>query len=392
MNSLDFPEDAAENLSQAVTQMTSPLRNRNIVICCDGTSNDVASDSTNVLRLFRSLERSERQIAFYDSGVGTLADPTKITGFGKYCSRMLDQGIGHGVRENVCTAYRFLARTYLPGDRIFLFGFSRGAYTVRALAGKIHFLGLVRPELEHLDRLAWAVHADDYDRLADKRFRYGNRFKSSFSLDEKTRIKFIGAWDTVSSFGSPWTPRTVPNSANNPSVDHIRHAVAIDENRAVFQPNLFFPKTPDQHVTFKQIWFAGSHSDVGGGFPEEENGLSKYSLEWMYVEAEKCGCLFDQSRKDQFLGRSPAHKDISQADPLAVAHTQIEGVLYNAMEFLPRRLWNHDSSRLKWSLPNLYRRRSIPENSIFHTSVEAKLRLDSTYRPGNLPTSYSFGE
>ncbi len=110
MNSLDFPDDGAANLSQTIGQTTSPFRNKNIVICCDGTSNDVASDSTNVLRLFRSLERSERQIAFYDSGVGTLADPTKITRVGKYCSRMLDQGIGHGVRENVCTAYRFLAR------------------------------------------------------------------------------------------------------------------------------------------------------------------------------------------------------------------------------------------------------------------------------------------
>lgn len=242
MNSIDIPVDTAESSSQEDSDTNSPLKNKNIVICCDGTSNDVASDSTNVLRLFRSLERSERQIAFYDSGVGTLADPTKISRIGKYCSRMLDQGIGHGVRENVCAAYRFLTRTYQPGDRIFLFGFSRGAYTVRALAGMIHFLGLVRPELEHLDRLAWAVHADDYDRLADKRFHYGNRFKSAFSIDDKTRIQFIGAWDTVSSFGSPWAPRTVPNSANNPSVDHIRHAVSIDEHRACFQPNLFFPK------------------------------------------------------------------------------------------------------------------------------------------------------
>ncbi len=392
MNTIDFPDGEAQNLTQAVTQSTAQLQNKNIVICCDGTSNDVASNSTNVLRIFRSLERSERQVAFYDSGVGTLADPTKITWIGKYLSRTLDQGIGHSVRENACTAYRFLTRTYQPGDWIFLFGFSRGAYTVRALAGMIHFLGLVRPELEHLDRLAWAVYADDYDRLADKRFQSGNRFKSAFSIAEKTRIQFIGAWDTVSSFGSPWAPRMVPNSANNPSVNHIRHAVSIDEHRGVFQPNLFYPHTPEQHLSFKQIWFAGGHADVGGGFPEEENGLAKYSLEWMYAEAEKCGCLFEEARKDQFLGRSPAHKEISKADPTATAHIKIKGLVYNLLEFLPRRHWNHDAGRLEWCLPNWYRHRSIPENSILHSSVESKLNLDSTYHPGNLPKSYSFGE
>ena len=391
MSTIDFPDGAAQNLSHAVTQSTSSLQSKNIVICCDGTSNDVASDSTNVLRLFRSLERSERQVAFYDSGVGTLADPTKVTRIGKYFSRMLDQGIGHSVRENACTAYRFLTRTYQPGDRIFLFGFSRGAYTVRALGGMIHFLGLVRPELEHLDRLAWAVYADDYDRLEKKRFQSGDRFKSSFSIAETTRIQFIGAWDTVSSFGSPWTPRMVPHSANNPSVDHVRHAVSIDEHRAVFQPNLFYPHPPEQHLSFKQIWFAGSHGDVGGGFPEKDNGLAKYSLEWMYAEAEKCGCLFKESQKDEFLGRSPKHPEISKAEPLAVAHLKIKG-FYNLLEFLPRRHWNHDAGRLEWCLPNLYRHRSIPENSILPSSVDAKLRLDSKYRPRNLPKAYTIGE
>ena len=305
---------------------------------------------------------------------------------------MLDQGIGHGVRENVCTAYRFLVRMYEPGDKIYLFGFSRGAYTVRALAGMIHFLGLLRPELEHLDRLAWAVHADDYDRLAGKRFHFGNRFKSAFALEHKVRIHFIGAWDTVSSFGSPWAPRTVPNTSNNPSVDHIRHAVSIDEHRGSFQPNFFRPKKMEQHASFKQIWFAGSHADVGGGFPEEENGLAKYALEWMYDQAEQCGCWFTQDRKNQFLGRSPEHKDISKPDPLAVAHIGIRGPLYNFLEFVPRREWDHDADRLKWCLPNWYRHRSIPENSILHKSVEAKLAADSNYRPRNLPEAYSFGD
>ena len=102
---------------------------RNIVICCDATSSDITRDATNVLRFFRCLERSDDQIAVYDSGVGTLADPTQATLLGKSLARKIDGAIGQSVRENVCKAYRFLARTYRPGDRIFLFGFSRGGYT-----------------------------------------------------------------------------------------------------------------------------------------------------------------------------------------------------------------------------------------------------------------------
>src|SRR5262245_66460078 len=133
---------------------------KNIVVCCDGTDNEIATDSTNVLRLFRMLERDHRQVAYYDGGVGTLVDPAAISTVRKYFSRRLDAAIGLRVRENVIAAYRFLARTYEPGDRLYFFGFSRGAYTVRAVAGLIHFLGLVRPELENLATLAWAVYAN----------------------------------------------------------------------------------------------------------------------------------------------------------------------------------------------------------------------------------------
>src|SRR5262245_57442256 len=131
-----------------------PLMPKNIVVCCDGTDNEVATDSTNVLRLFRMLERDDRQVAYYDGGVGTLVDPAALSTVRKYFSRRLDAAIGLRVRENVIAAYRFLAQTYQPGDQLYFFGFSRGAYTVRAVAGLIHMLGLVRPELEHLATLA----------------------------------------------------------------------------------------------------------------------------------------------------------------------------------------------------------------------------------------------
>src|SRR5947209_820767 len=134
---------------------------KNIVVCCDGTDNEVATDSTNVLRLYRMLERDGRHVAYYDGGVGTLVDPAVISTFRKYVSRRLDAAIGLRVRENVIAAYRFLVRTYQPGDRVYFFGFGRGAYTVRALAGMIHFAGLLRPALEHLAVLAWSLYANE---------------------------------------------------------------------------------------------------------------------------------------------------------------------------------------------------------------------------------------
>ncbi|MDB5344783.1 MAG: hypothetical protein JWP89_3160 [Schlesneria sp.] len=383
-----------QSVLQCSEMQSEPPQPRNIIVCCDGTSNDVTANSTNVLRLFRSLERNESQLAFYDSGVGTLADPTKITRLGKYCSRMIDQGVGHSVRENVCAGYRFLARNYRPGDRIYMFGFSRGAYTVRALAGMIHFLGLVRPELEHLDRLAWAVHSDDYDSLGKDRFHYGNRFRRAFAVDSHVDIHFVGVWDTVSSFGAPWSPRTVPNTANNPSIRHVRHAVSIDEHRGCFQPNLFYPKDPKQHTTFKQIWFAGSHADVGGGFPEAEAGLAKISLEWMYSEAEKAGCLINPSKKTMFLQPTATHGETSKPDPMAIAHVSSKDwlLIYKALEWLPQRRWNQTADKMQWFLPNVFRRRQVPEGAQLHLSVGEKIKKDAQYHPTNLPTTYSFSD
>ncbi len=185
---------------------------KNIVICIDGTSSDVICDSTNVLRLFRCLLRSEHQTVYYDSGVGTVTDPSKITWISKTISRKLDSAIGHSVRDNVCRAYQFLVRAYEPGDRIYLFGFSRGAYAVRALAGMVHFLGLVQPELTGLDRLAWTVYADDHQNLPiSKRFEAGHRFKRSFTRPEPVRIHFVGVWETVSAFGWMWNCAPFPS-------------------------------------------------------------------------------------------------------------------------------------------------------------------------------------
>lgn len=358
---------------------------RNIVLCCDGTSNDVTGDSTNVLRLYRSLVRDENQLTYYDAGVGTAIDPTKKTRFGKWMSRSLDMGVGFSVRENVCAGYRFLIRQYQPGDRVFLFGFSRGAYAVRALAGMIHFLGLLRPEQEGLAQHAWAIYSDDDERLSRTgRFAAASRFKKSFSLDVNPRVHFLGAWDTVSSYGWIWNLRTVPYTSDNPSVSHVRHAVAIDERRAMFQPNLFRPRSA-QHTSFRQVWFAGSHGDVGGGWPEERSGLAKITLAWMLQEAIETGLQVDELACEQFLGLHRDRPDLVPASVEQPVNESLRGCWW-LLEWIPRRQWDPMSKpeKMRWFLPHVGRRRMIPEDAVFHESVHEKKLRDARYRPPNL--------
>lgn len=359
---------------------------KNIVLCCDGTNNEITGDSTNVLRLFRTLIRDERQIAYYDAGVGTLADPAAITRTRKLISRKLDSALGLTVHENFCEAYRFLARTYQPDDRIFLFGFSRGAYTLRALAGAIHFLGLVRPELEGLASLAWAVYADDDQSLpVGQRFGGGRRFRKAFSVDPSPTLHFVGVWDTVSSFGFFWNFRTLPFTANNPSIVHARHALAMDERRGAFDANLFRPESVAQHASFKQVWFAGVHSDVGGGYPEKEGTLSKVLLIWMLREAVAHGLLTDPAAEARYLSdpqRFPA-------DPLGPIHDSVQGV-WKCAEWLPRKVWNDTQRKMTWVAPNFGQRRSIKDPAVLHRSVIDRMTdPGADYHPPNLPANYT---
>lgn len=360
---------------------------KNIILCCDGTNNEATSDSTNVLRLYRMLVRDESQLTYYDGGVGTLADPAAISAFRKVLSRRLDAAIGMGIRDNFCHAYRFLARNYQPGDKIFLFGFSRGAYTVRALAGAIHLFGLPRPELDGLAALAWAAFAnDDGTFTTSRRFGGGRRFKKAFSVDPPVSVHFVGVWDTVASFGWIWNFRTLPHTADNPSIVHARHALAIDERRACFQANHFRPDAATSNKQIKQVWFPGVHSDVGGGYPENESALSKISLEWMLREARAQGLLLDDVRIDDLI----RGKGRSAPDPAGEAHESLNG-LWHVLECLPRRGWNHDKKRMAWVWPNRGRCRPIVgfhNKPRLHRSVLARIERHVGYSPTNLPAEY----
>lgn len=350
---------------------------KNIVICCDGTGNQVSSEPTNIMRLWSALVLDDNQIGFYDPGVGTLGEPRMLGFFRKQVRKRLDGAIGYSIRDNFIEAYSFIARQYQPDDKVFLFGFSRGAYTARAVGAAIHLFGLTRPEHENLAPYVWRTFSnDDGDEDAKTLFQTANRFHQRFT--RKVPVHFVGVWDTVSSFGFITHFRTLPHTRSNPSVAVLRHAVSIDEHRACFRANLCERGAPQQD--FQEVWFAGVHSDVGGGYPEEEAGLAKVPFRWMVKEAVAKGLRIDPDRYQETLLTPPP-------DAKAKPHESLRG-WWRVLEVLPQRRWNHKKGRHSWRLPNLFRRRGMTSEECPHPSVHVSVRErmnGAGYRPKNFP-------
>lgn len=311
-----------------------PTMPKNIAICSDGTGNtEIKGRGTNVFKLYEAVDLEGHktnaaltpQIAFYDDGVGT----------GRFkVWRLLSGAFGWGLGRNVRRLYADLARTYNPGDQIFLFGFSRGAFTVRTLADFIATCGIVdRKGCPTDDDLREAVHKvyrayRDYYQTALGRFlRWCLRciFRRGAAPDvppgveaarqqavrhpkvtppatEKWQvpIQFIGVWDTVDAVGLPIAGlaeiinSTVyrfkfTNYQLSQLVHRGRHAIAIDDERHTFHPVLW-DEAGEPHGRIEQVWFAGVHSNVGGGYPKQ--GMSLVTLVWMMKEAKLAGLRF----------------------------------------------------------------------------------------------------
>ncbi len=241
--------------------------------------------NTNVYKLFNLLEnRTSRQIAFYDPGLGT--DWRKITG----------NISGRGFSKNMLDCYRFLFDNFEADDKIFLFGFSRGAATVRSLSGFLHLFGILPKCRQDLIRKAFRIYKiRDAEKRQEKAGELVERNSTMWC-----RVRFLGVWDTVAALGFPfkWASyfldRFVPHRFHNfklsSCVDYARHALAIDDERKTFHPTLWERlKDGDAPDRLKQVWFSGVHTDVGGGYAEEE--LSNISLCWMIKEATEKGLL-----------------------------------------------------------------------------------------------------
>ena len=354
---------------------------KNIVVCCDGTGNEFGDTNSNVVKLYSVLSIDGRaQIGYYHPGVGTMGAPTARNRVTKAWSIIMGLAFGAGLLANVGDAYRYLMNGYEEGDQIFLFGFSRGAYTVRALAGALHMFGLLCPGNEGLVPYVLRLYARRTRQAAGMThtFEVARGFKATFC--RHCPLHFVGVWDTVSSVGWIWDPLRLPYTAQNPDMANGRHAVSIDERRCYFRNNLWGPELPQQ--TLKQVWFAGVHSDVGGSYPEAESGLSQITLEWMLVEAISNGLLIDPDKMARALGRKPPPPPVVP-DSSAKIHNSLKGA-WRVLEVLPHTYFDAISQQVRWRIP-LGAPRLIPEGSVLHDSVEEKLRLDTSYKPTNLP-------
>lgn len=358
---------------------------KNIVVCCDGTNNAIVGNETNVLRLFRMLVRDAYQTTYYDAGVGTRADPTAQWPLRRLIRKRLDGAIGVSIRANVLEGYRFLMRQYEAGDRIFLFGFSRGAYTVRAMAGMIKRCGLLHPEYDNLAEYAWSVFSDE-DQSGKRQDQFGGSARIKKVFGREIDIHFVGVWDTVSSFGWMWDLLTIPNTARNDAIRHVRHAVSIDEKRCCFQPNRFLPPLPPNQDC-KEVWFAGVHADVGGGYEETEAGLARITLRWMLREATELELAVDPLRAAEVFGRMG---DPKIPDPLAKQHDESVRLGWRLIGWLPRRAFDSKRGKRIWRWPNWSRSRRLNDGALIHKSVETRMG-DATlqYRP-KLPANYTY--
>jgi uncharacterized protein (DUF2235 family) len=366
---------------------------RNIVICCDGTANEFAQDNTNVVKLYYVLNQDQaKQLTFYHPGLGTTEPAGALTTFSRQVTKLLGKAFGYGLSNDIRDAYSFLMDNYEEGDKLFLFGFSRGAYTVRAVCSLLHMYGLIRKGNEPL--ILYAIRMMmGIDRAEKGDAKQHEAIKQYFDLAHgfcetmsRTACKpwFVGVWDTVSSVGWIENPLRLPYSADNPDIQIGRHAVSIDEHRAFFRNNLWRlgADSERQHgpKDLKQVWFPGVHCDVGGGYPEAESGLAKIALKWMLEEGEANGLLVDRARRDEVLGKTVGSK-YSPPDPNGLAHESLKGA-WNFAEFAIRRYFDWTTG--KWGhRMNLWRRRTIPPNSLVHESAYQRSGGYSARVPGD---------
>ena len=346
---------------------------RNIVLCCDGTANEFARDRTNVVKLFHALVHDPAaQATFYHPGVGTMEAVGAVTTFGRKVTKLLGLAIGYGLETDIRDAYVFLMNHFREGDRLFLFGFSRGAYTVRCVASLLHMYGLIRPGNEPLVpyaiRMMMAVtglrERKGPKSEIDAYFELAREFKDHFG-GQRCQPHFVGVWDTVSSVGWIENPLRLPYTADNPDITIGRHAVALDERRAFFRTNLWRPSPDGGPKGLKQVWFPGVHCDVGGGYPEAESGLSKLALQWMLDEAKAAELHVDPKREALVLGR--AGGGYVEPDAQAKMHESLT-MPWWPVEFVPKRHYNA-KRKVQERRMNFFRYRTIPPGASIHPSA-----------------------
>lgn len=372
------------------------MTNKNIVLCSDGTGNrDIKARGTNVFKLYEAVDiqghknnpSCRPQVAFYDDGIGSSSFlPLKIIG----------GAFGVGFSKNVRDLYAELVHVYQPGDSLYLFGFSRGAYTVRALAAMIQYCGIIdiarvpNGERESRVNACWdqfaavvfkrfqrdAVRrravpaAADAAAAAERRRLLGAIIHPAHLPFGEPPIEFVGVWDTVAAVGAPFEelrdllnffiPVKFADLVPGSRIKRACHALSIDDERQTFRPELWNEQgaRPGQ---IEQVWFAGAHSNVGGGYPKQ--GMSLVALDWMMAEAEQCGLRFIPGDRESVR-----------------SHQDIHGKLYDPRAGL--------AVYYRWSPRNivtLCRDHNVATPKIHVSAFERIANGTGGYAPGNIP-------
>jgi uncharacterized protein (DUF2235 family) len=329
---------------------------KKIIICADGTWNSshgvgAFSNDTNVRKLFCALADTPDQMRYYDSGVGT--DGTPI-------DHLAGGTMGDGLFEKVQDGYEFLAYVWDPGDEIYIFGFSRGAYTARSLGGMIAGFGVPNKNFDNMTvQKIFAAY-----RQTDPKLRASMRadLNTEYALADAD-VRMIGVWDTVGSLGVPGMLFSMLHQKKygfldtslHPCVKNAYHAVCIDERRAQFEPTLWTnqdgsPRANDDQV--QQVWFSGVHCDIGGGYDDCQ--LSEITLSWMMKNAIQCGLVFSDDAMEKYLKIDPDNA---------------KGAAHDEWKVVP------------WGIPE---HREVPDNAVMASTVQMRLDNVAAYRPENL--------
>jgi uncharacterized protein (DUF2235 family) len=410
-----------EPLAQAPAQQHPP---KNIILLSDGTGNSAAKVwRTNVWRVFESLDlTNSRQVAIYDDGVGSSS--FKLLA-------LLGGAFGWGLKRNVLDLYTFLCRNYEPNDKIYAFGFSRGAFTMRVLIGLIDSQGLLPLQPSTTEAYEAQLRRDAKAAYrAYRRARYkpilspvvtllrslrdmitnawntlgGYQPYHRFESTPRPPIRFVGLWDTVAAYGLPieemtrsvslWIwPMSLPDCKLSALVERACHALSLDDERTTFHPVLWSeedtapPPRADGHryiqdERISQVWFAGVHANVGGGYPDDS--LSHVPLYWIMNEARLCGLRFKVD--------PPADPDALRRAKSAL---DMDGRLYNSRHGLagyyrygPRKLQELCNMRLSLK-KNTGNAVTIPEPKIHASVFKRIIHGAHAYAPIGLPERYA---
>lgn len=395
---------------------------KNIVICLDGTGNQIEENLSNVLKLYRAVEKNDKQLVFYDQGVGTLKQTETWGRRWQQFKNILGLAFGLGLDRNVLQAYEFIVANYAEyrsgkktiRDKIFIFGFSRGAHTARVLAGLIYEIGILRPEQIHLAGAALTAYKQCRSASPDAGTTDDDEYEgdgANFRRIAGTRtgsVKFLGVFDTVSSVLVPnangyWPPMVsekLPHTLKNPAVRTFRHAISVDERRRmfrpdpweadqVFQPNVHSQGVPDSQDA-EEVWFSGYHSDIGGGYARKDSGISQFPLIWMLEESKAKGLEVSDRMAEYVSGVKPFSsrtKYLYPAPDVIANHHNSMSVGWKILEFIPkhvsRREWPARKAYLGYYLP-MSEPRFIPKDAKVHPSVRERITVVSGYKPENL--------